>query len=463
MTGPAGQGGAVTIPLPAPVAMLLDTLHRAGHSAYVVGGCVRDSLLGRRPGDWDICTDATPDQTKAIFSDCRQILTGEKHGTVALVLEGAVYEITTYRVEAGYSDGRHPDGVLFVPQLREDLARRDFTINAMAYSPTAGLVDLYGGRADLAAGLIRCVGDPAARFGEDALRILRAVRFAAQLGFSLEETTARAARQLCGTPNRISAERCFTELDKLLAGPNAGQVLSQYGEVLAGVIPEILPCIGCDQPGRWHCYDVWQHTAVAVGALNLQGLEERGAQMLRWAAFLHDLAKPLCRTVAADGTVHFYGHNQRGARLARDILRRLRASNALVQGASGLVAIHDAPLPQGDPATLRALGQYGAAFLRRLCRLKYADLDAHAQNGAVLARRREVEAFEERMSYLAVHGCYAVGMLQVNGGDVMEHGVRPGPMVGQVLHQLLQAVMEGRLPNDREALLEALDERQRRK
>lgn len=457
------DGRGENILLPARVRELLDRLCRAGHSAYVVGGCVRDSLLGRQPGDWDICTDATPDQTKQIFGDCRQILTGEKHGTVALVMEGAVYEITTYRVEGTYSDSRHPDGVRFVPRLREDLARRDFTINAMAYSPGAGLVDLYGGRADLAAGQIRCVGDPAARFGEDALRILRAVRFASQLDFSLEEATAEAACRLCGTLNRISAERCFAELDKLLAGPAAGRVLARYGGILAGAVPEILPCIGCDQPGRWHCHDVWQHTAVAVGALNLQGLDAREAQTLRWAAFLHDLAKPLCRSVGADGAVHFYGHNQRGGKLARDILRRLKAPSQLIQGASGLVSIHDAPLPEGDPATLRALGRYGMPFLRRLCRLKYADLDAHAQNEAVQARRRDVEAFEKRMTQLAETGCYTVGMLRVNGGDVMEHGVRPGPMVGQVLQQLLQAVMDGKLPNDRDALLEALDERQRRK
>lgn len=462
MNGPAGDGRGDGIPLPARVTELLNTLHRAGQQAYVVGGCVRDSLLGRQPGDWDICTDATPDRTKAIFSGCRQILTGEKHGTVALVLDGAVYEITTYRVEGGYSDGRHPDGVRFVPDLRADLARRDFTVNAMAYSPEGGLVDLFGGQADLAARQIRCVGDPAARFGEDALRILRAVRFAAQLDFTLDEATARAAASLRRTLDRISAERCFTELDKLLAGPAAGRVLSRYGEILAGAVPEILPCIGCDQPGRWHCYDVWQHTAVAVGALDLRGIEPRGAQMLRWAVFLHDLAKPCCRSVGADGAVHFYGHNQRGAKLAREILRRLKAPANLIQGASSLVAIHDAPLPEGEPAILRALGRYGAPFLRRLCRLKYADLDAHARNEAVLARRRDVEAFEEQMTRLAETGCYTVGMLQVNGGDVMERGVRPGPMVGQVLNRLLQAVIDGELPNEREALLEALD-RQRRK
>lgn len=444
------------IHLPRDVMYLLCTLRQAGHGAYVVGGCVRDSLLGRTPGDWDICTAARPEQLRRLFAGHKLVLTGEKHGTVTVILHGSPYEITTYRLDGAYTDHRRPDAVRFVDDLHADLARRDFTINAMAYAPGEGLVDAFGGRADLALGLVRCVGDPAARFGEDALRILRAVRFAAQLGFALDEETAAAAVRLRETVAAVSAERIYTELDKLLAGMAAGPALARYGEILAGALPEIGPCIGCTQPGPWHCYDVWRHTAAAVGALDLRGQDARGMRILRWAAFLHDMAKPQCRTVGPDGAAHFHGHNQRGARQARAILCRLRAPAYLVDGVPALVAIHDAPVPTADPAILRLLGRYGAVFLQRLCLLKYADLDAHAPKPAVAARRAEVAAFERRMQALAKTGCYTVSQLRINGGDVMEAGIRPGPDVGRILHALLQDVMDGALPNDRAALLAAV-------
>ena len=443
-----------TIRLPRDAYRLLQTLRAAGHSAYVVGGCVRDSLLGRLPGDWDICTSARPDQLRAIFHDQRLILTGEKHGTVAVILHGKPYEITTYRLDGSYRDHRHPDSVQFVDDLAADLARRDFTINAMAYAPGEGIIDLYGGRSDLAAGIVRCVGTPADRFAEDALRILRALRFTAKLGFTLEPATAAAALAARDTLRTVSAERLYTELDGLLA-PGAGKTLAQYGEILGGVVPEILPCIGCTQPGRWHCYDVWQHSAAAVAALDLRGQDTRGVRVLCWAAFLHDIAKPQCRTVGPDGAAHFKGHNQRGAQAARTILRRLKAPAYLTDGAVGLIAVHDAPLPADDAGILKLLNRSGAIFLRRLCVLKYADLDAHAATPEVAARRAEVERFACRMDELAKTGCYTMRQLAVNGADLMDAGIPAGPGVGATLQTLLTAVMEGRLPNEREALLEA--------
>ena len=355
-----------TIRLPHDAYRLLQTLRAAGHSAYVVGGCVRDSLLGRLPGDWDICTSARPDQLRAIFHDQRLILTGEKHGTVAVVLHGKPYEMTTYRLDGNYHDHRHPDAVQFVDDLPRDLARRDFTINAMAYAPGKGIIDLYGGRDDLAAGMIRCVGDPAQRFAEDALRILRALRFSARLGFALDEATAAAALQARDTLQSVSAERIYTELDKLLAAPAAGKILSRYGSILAGAVPEIEPCIGCTQPGRWHYYDVWQHTAVAVELLDVAGMDDKNARILRWSVFLHDLAKPECRTIGPDGAAHFPGHNQAGSKMARSILLRLKAPTYLVESASALVAIHDGTLPSDDTGILNMLNRYGAAFLQRL-------------------------------------------------------------------------------------------------
>ena len=241
---------AAAISMPKDVAWLLRQLNRAGYPAYVVGGCVRDSLLGRTPGDWDICTGALPEQTRTVFAGQRLLLTGLKHGTVAVVLAGKPYEITTFRVDGAYADHRHPDAVCFVPGVEQDLARRDFTVNAMAWHPDSGLVDCFGGQRDLQARVIRCVGDPDARFAEDALRILRAIRFAAQLDFSIDPATEAAAQRLRNTVQTVSEERIFAELDRLLNSPAAGRVLEKYGRILAGAIPEVDPCIGCTQPGK---------------------------------------------------------------------------------------------------------------------------------------------------------------------------------------------------------------------
>ena len=275
---------------PAQACALLAALEHAGHQAFVVGGCVRDSLLGREPEDWDICTSARPEQVEALFAGQRLLLKGKKHGTVAVVRDGRPWEITTFRQDGAYTDGRHPDSVRFVPCLREDLARRDFTVNAMAWSPSTGLIDPFGGQRDLQAKTLRCVGDPDARFREDALRILRAVRFAAQLGFELEQATGKAALRARDSVHLLAVERVFTELDRLLSWPGTGTALARYGRILTGALPEIEPCIGCTQPGRWHCYDVWDHTAAAMGALDTTGLDARSAQVLRWAVLLHDLA-----------------------------------------------------------------------------------------------------------------------------------------------------------------------------
>lgn len=444
-----------TIRLPHDAYRLLQTLRAAGHSAYVVGGCVRDSLLGRLPGDWDICTSARPDEMKALFCSQRLILTGEKHGTVAVILHGKPYEMTTYRLDGSYRDHRHPDNVQFVDDLAADLARRDFTINAMAYAPGEGVIDLYGGRSDLAARVVRCVGTPADRFAEDALRILRALRFSAKLGFALDPATAAAALAARDTLRTVSAERLYTELDGLAAGPggraDAGAVRRDFKRRCAGdpALHRLHPA------GKWHCYDVWQHSAAAVGALDLRGQDTRGVRVLCWATFLHDIAKPLCRSVGPDGAAHFKGHNQRGAQLARVILRRLKAPAYLVDGAVGLIAVHDAPLPADDVGILKLLNRSGAIFLRRLCALKYADLDAHARTPEVAARRADVAAFERRMNELAKTGCYTMRQLAVNGADLMDIGIPAGPGVGATLQTLLNDVMEGTLPNEREALLAA--------
>ena len=241
------------------------------------------------------------------------------------------------------------------------------------------------------------------------------------------------------------------------SAPAAGKVLSRYGRILAGAVLEIEPCIGCTQPGRWHCYDVWQHTAVAVELLDVAGMDDKNARILRWSVFLHDLAKPECRTVGPDGAAHFPGHNQAGSKMARSILLRLKAPTYLVESASALVAIHDGALPSDDAGILNMLNRYGAAFLQRLCRLKLADLAAHARNAGVMQREQQVRAFEGRMLELSATACYTVGQLAVNGASLMDAGIAPGPAVGKALNTLLRAVMEGRLPNEKAALLAALE------
>ena len=433
---------------------ILKTIEGRGYRAYLVGGCVRDLLLGREPEDWDIASAARPEQIMEIFG-AAAFPTGLKHGTVTVKAADGAYEITTFRTDGSYSDGRHPDAVKFAKTIDEDLARRDLTINAMALDSAGNIVDPFDGAGDLKRRVVRCVGDARERFREDALRILRALRFSAKLGFTLDPATEAAALAARDTLHTVSAERLYTELDGLLLAPGAGQTLAQYGEILSGAVPEILPCIGCTQPGKWHCYDVWQHSAAAVGALDLRGQDTRGVRVLCWATFLHDIAKPLCRSVGPDGAAHFKGHNQRGAQLARVILRRLKAPAYLVDGAVGLIAVHDAPLPADDVGILKLLNRSGAIFLRRLCALKYADLDAHANTPEVAARRADVAAFERRMNELAKTGCYTMRQLAVNGADLMDIGIPAGPGVGATLQTLLNDVMEGTLPNEREALLAA--------
>ena len=290
------------IPIPASVCGIIGRLNHAGYEAWAVGGCVRDSLLGRTPHDWDLCTSALPEQVAEVFRGERLLPTGLAHGTQTLLEDGKPYEITTYRVELGYSDGRHPDAVAFTPSLTEDLARRDFTVNAMACHPTLGLADPFGGQADLQAGVLRAVGDPEQRFSEDALRILRALRFAAVYGLAVEEHTARAARTLAPRLALVSRERVTQELWKLLAAPDgaaAARVLRQFPEVVREILPELAPCMGFDQHSAWHQYDVWEHQLHAMEAVQANTPEE--LPLLRLAALIHDIGKPETFQLGPDG------------------------------------------------------------------------------------------------------------------------------------------------------------------
>lgn len=391
-------------------AALLDELHRAGFGAYAVGGCVRDSLLGLAPHDWDLCTAARPGQVMELFGEDRCIPTGLQHGTVTVKRDGKLYEITTFRTEGRYSDGRHPDSVAFVPDLREDLARRDFTINAMAYSAEEGLCDPFGGREDLARGVVRAVGEPLRRFGEDALRILRLYRFAARFGFAIDEATEAAAKQLASHLDCVSAERIEEELNKLLAAPQPGAYLEP--EVLAFVLPELPP-------------EELTKARRQIDALPA-GTEQVSA---RWAALLLPL----------------------GETGARKALKRLKCSNARIDGVTALVRECGEKTPDTlDKCDLclqakRLLGKYDLHTVRQLTALWTAL--APEEKASFDALRAEAEALT------AQGACCRISQLAVNGRDLMAAGAVPGPGLRRVLEALLEEVITGRLPNEKTELL----------
>ncbi|MBQ8975646.1 MAG: HD domain-containing protein, partial [Oscillospiraceae bacterium] len=338
------------IAVPEHVGVLLKKLTDAGYEAYVVGGCVRDSLLGIEPKDWDVCTDALPEQTMQVLAEYKLIPTGLKHGTVTVVSHGKSVEITTFRTDGQYSDNRRPDSVSFVSSLREDLARRDFTINAMAYR--GGIVDLFGGTQDLKNGVIRCVGNPEKRFSEDALRIMRALRFASRYGFSVEQGTSDAVHTLRGLLKNIAYERIFTELKGILMGAGAGRMLVDFADVFAVIMPEIEPCIGFAQNNPAHYLDVWGHTARAVDLAP-------GDENVRLALMLHDIGKPEKFFTGVDGKGHFYGHPAVSRRLAEAILGRLRCDNKTKEQVLTLVEHHDDKFPETKKGIRRLLAAYG--------------------------------------------------------------------------------------------------------
>ena len=430
---------------------IMDLLAQQGHQVYLVGGCVRDLLLGKRPQDWDLATSARPEEVLQLFgADARP--TGLRHGTVTVRQEGMCFEVTTFRRDGPYVDGRHPEQVTFSSDLEEDLARRDFTINAMAMDAGGQVTDLFGGREDLRRGAIRCVGRPEARFDEDALRILRALRFASRLVFTIEAHTAQAIHSRADGLARIAAERIRAEMDQLLLGPGVADVLLAYPDVLGVVLPEILPCVGFDQRSKWHCYTVWEHIARSVALAPAE-------PVLRWTMLLHDLAKPLCFTEDERGG-HFHGHQEKGARMAAEILRRLRFDSHSSRTIEKLVRLHDwRPLPQTREEVLRWLQKLGPEDFHLLMEVKRADL--LAQNPQFHPMQEEIRQAEELADQLlAENACYEVAQLEVSGRDLLARGLA-GPQIGQMLELLLQQVISGQLPNERETLLAQVEKRKR--
>ena len=431
---------------PEHVQRVLAALWAAGHEACPVGGCVRDALLGKAPADWDVCTSARPEETLAVFQGWHCIPTGIQHGTVTVMADHKPVEITTWRTESGYADNRHPDAVAFVSSLEEDLSRRDFTINAMAFRPDGSVADLFGGEADLRAGLIRAVGEAETRFREDALRILRGLRFASRLDFTVEEETARAMERCRTLLNNIAPERIFAELKGILTGPGAGRVLRAFPEIFFTVLPELAPLAGFDQKNPNHVHDIWTHTTCAVEAVGPD-------PVLRLTMLLHDVGKPACFFTDEAGVGHFYGHADAGAALADGILRRLRCDNASREAVLRFITYHDMQPPSTKKGVRRLIARLGAEDARRLIACWKAD--SADRDEAVRARNLAVIGGTEALleEVLAGETCFSLKELAVNGGDILALGVERGPAVGRILEELFRLVLEEELPNDRETLL----------
>ena len=440
-----GKGGEKVANIPKTVREVLETLTAAGHEAWCVGGCVRDTLLGRTPGDWDVTTSALPEETLTLFGR-RALPTGLRHGTVTVRTEQGGVEVTTFRCDGVYHDHRRPDAVTFTRSLEEDLRRRDFTVNAMALGLDGTIRDPFGGRDDLAAGILRCVGEPDRRFDEDALRILRALRFSAVLGLCIEQDTAAGIHKNKALLGNIAAERIQAELFKLLCGKNVLAVLRAYPDVIGVFWPEVPPMVGFDQRNYHHCYDVWEHTLHAVAAVPPE-------PEARCAALLHDIGKPATFTVDDNGVGHFRGHASASEKLADGMLRRLKCSTEFRETVVRLVAWHDRDIPRTDKAIRRALGKLGERDLRRLIALKRAD--NLAQSPAYFSRQRELDKGEDILDrLLAEDACFSLKQLAVRGDDMKALGLS-GPPVGRMLNALLDRVVDGDVPNEREALLKA--------
>ena len=431
--------------LPADVQNIISVLESNGHEAYAVGGCVRDCILGKVPHDWDITTSALPEQVKALFE--RTFDTGIEHGTVTVLEHGIGYEVTTYRVDGKYEDGRHPKEVTFTASLEEDLKRRDFTINAMAYNDTKGLVDLFGGEADLQAGIIRAVGNPIERFTEDALRMLRALRFSAQLGFEIEKDTYEAIKTLAPTLEKISAERIQVEMVKLVTSVHPERIRDVYETGLTKIFfPEFDAMMECEQVNKHHMYSVGEHTIVSMGFVEPE-------KVLRLSMMLHDVAKPVCKTTDEKGQNHFKLHPATGADMARKVLRRLKFDNDTTDKVCNLVKNHD-DRPEINPRNVRRMIiRVGQENFQDLLAVKRADTLAQS-----MYHREEKLAYIDELEkvfkeIVEAGDCLRIKDLQINGKDLIAMGVPQGQRIGEALSTIFDAVVENPELNERETLL----------
>lgn len=437
---------SLEIEIPQGAAWVLKQLRDAGYEAYVVGGCVRDSLLHRMPDDWDITTSAKPEDTKRIFR--RTVDTGIQHGTVTVMVDRTGYEVTTYRIDGEYADGRHPEHVTFTASLLEDLKRRDFTINAMAYSPAEGLVDEFDGIGDINRRVIRAVGDPVQRFTEDALRMMRAIRFSAQLDYRIDEDTREGIRLLAPNLQKVSAERIRVELEKLLLSEHPEELKEAYElGLLRQFLPELSECMECGQNNPHHCLSVGDHILCAVKAA-------RRDKVLRLALLLHDIAKPQVKTTDENGIDHFHGHAARSAALADRILRDLKYDNQTREAAVRLIAWHDCNLGDSLPEIRKSISELGEEWFLHLLEVKTSDVEAQSdyQRDEKLGK---IEYWRNAFEEIRCAGdCLSLKDLAVSGKDLIAAGAAPGKEIGRILHEMLEEVLREPAHNTREYLLE---------
>ncbi len=435
----------MNIRLPDTVMNILSRLEKGGFLAFVAGGAVRDMLLGKTPHDYDIATDAKPEEVRGLFT--RVIDTGARHGTVTVVENKTGYEVTTFRRDGRYLDGRRPQSVSFVGDVREDCARRDFTINSMMYSPKTGLIDYFDGQRDLKRGTVRCVGNPERRFGEDALRMLRAVRFGAALSFKIDDHTWRAIKKCSVLIKKVSGERILEEINKILLSENPDYIrkLHECG-LLMYIMPELEKCFGEPQKNKYHIYDVGEHI--------MQTIKNTPPDIvLRWAALLHDIGKPCCASTDKSGVIHFYGHHRESCRIAVDLLHRLRADSASIHDISTLVENHDVRVEPSAPAIKRMMARTGEALFEKLLLLQAADNMAKNPEYFMEKKSKLDSAHTIYKEVLAERQPYLVSHLAVNGKDLIRLGYKPGREIGDALKQLADEIIINPKLNNREYLL----------
>lgn len=441
--------------IPGNVRTIIEKLQENGYEAYAVGGCVRDTCLGLIPHDWDITTSALPNEVKSLFR--RTIDVGIQHGTVVVMMGDEGYEVTTYRIDGEYEDSRHPKEVTFTKSLAEDLRRRDFTINAMAYSEKTGIIDLFGGMDDLSKGIIRAVGNPKERFTEDALRILRAIRFAARFSYTIEDETKAAIKELAPTLSKISAERIRQELEKTIVSNNPDYLRIAYElQVTKVVLPEFDDMLECNQNSPYHYLSVGEHTITALMSLVEldKELSDEERRMLRIATLFHDVAKPCMKTTDENGVDHFKMHPEKGAVMVKDILRRLKYDNKTIDVVEKLVRYHDLRPRLTGPKVRRAIVKVGRDNLKLLMLLKYADFMAQSDYMKE-DKLFQIEEFERLSKEILENGdCLSIKEMAITGKDLINLGVKPGPMLGDILDKLFDEILEVPSKNNSEVLLE---------
>lgn len=439
------------IKIPEGARAIIEKLQNAGFEAYIVGGCVRDNVLGLSPHDWDICTSAMPETAIKLLEKYKIIPTGLKHGTVTVFPGDQTdgYEVTTFRKDGEYKDNRHPESVEFVKSLREDLARRDFTINAMAYSDATGIVDYFGGVEDLHNKRISCVGDPDERFREDALRILRALRFSSTYGFSVSEKTADAIHRNGPLLANIAAERIQSELEKILVGQNVLSILLSYPDIFVQIIPELGPCVGFSQNNPYHVYTVYDHIAHAVA--NYEGTD----LSVKVALLLHDIGKPLCYSEDARGG-HFYGHAVPGADMTKEIVKRLKFDRKTQAEVEELVLYHDSVIEPTPKTVKRWLNKIGEDQFRRLLEVKKADILAHAKETQADRLKRHEMLYCILNDVIVESQCFSLKDLDISGNDIIALGFQEGKIIGKILNSLLEKVINGEIKNKRDALIKEI-------